>query len=203
MRGGKRCYIANITDILENGPAGESSGGFFTGRRGRFVIGAFVVALLVVTAVNAVRQARGPTPTPIRAGLVETGTGYAYQSSPVTKDFVLQVELTNFNHAPVQVQAAETPEHPGFDRLVVAVLPGHYDSQAPAGEALEKAARTPTMLGWEEPAQLAIAGRVACGTPMISHDEMTILVNGQERTVAIPRIVEGRSWAEEIRRELC
>ncbi|MEV6600033.1 hypothetical protein AB0M36_24730 [Actinoplanes sp. NPDC051346] len=167
-----------------------------------------VVTLLVVIAVSEVRRrnrAGDPTPAPsasIVASLVKTGTGYAYQTSPVTKDFVLQVELTNFNHVPVQVQAAATPEYPGFGRLVVAVLPGHYDSQAPAGDALETAARTPVTLGSEEPAQLAIAGRVACDAPMISHNEMDILVDGKETTVAIPP-VDGRNWAEGIRRDLC
>lgn len=203
-------YVADLVDIVENGPPGESSGGFLAGPRGRFLTGALVVAVLVVVGIGEVRRrhpSAGPTPAPsepsptVVAALVETGTGTSYQTNDASKDFVVQVDLINFNRAPVQVRAA-TPDHPGFDRLVVAVLPA---KQAPGPldyDAVAAAARVPVSLGGNETAELTLAGRVACGTPAVSHNTMKILVDGAETTVAIPGLDES-NWAAAMKHLLC
>jgi hypothetical protein len=198
-------------DILENGPPGEPSHGPFAGRRGRLLIGALIVAVLVAIGVSEVHR-RNPTasPAPTRSAatpavvgaLVGTGSSTSYQTSKATNDFVLQVDLINYNRTPVRVQAAAPSDHPGFDRLAAAVLPGDHERLPTGYGAVAAAAGSSVTLGWGRKAQLTLAGRVACGTAMINDNTADILVDGMQTTVTIPDLNEG-GWAETVTRDVC
>ncbi|MGX6602553.1 hypothetical protein ACWKSP_10515 [Micromonosporaceae bacterium Da 78-11] len=147
------------------------------------------------------RPSLSAAPTPVVASLVETGSPTLYRSDNGTKEFVLSVDLTNFNRVPVRVAGGSVPEQPGFDRLVVAVLPA-----IPGGEVgideVAAAARTPVPMTGRGVAQLVIAGRVVCGAGSAPTAGFPILVDGASTAIEMPRF-DGHGWAEEIIGGLC
>jgi hypothetical protein len=193
-------------EILEHGPTGAFRGG----RRGRLLAGGLAVAAIVAVGVGARLDRHTYSAAPRRvletapsalASLVDTGSSISWRTQEATRDFVVQADLKNHNRAPVSVRAAAVPDHRGFTRLAVAVLPGE-----PLGARLDYATVTaagpaPVTLGWNESAQLTIAGRIACGVPLFAHNSIDILVDGVERTVVLPESGHG-DWTA-IARGLC
>ena len=192
-------------DILENGADRPPMR-----RRTRTVLLAVLaVAVLVAIVLTGKARSQHPgvspvlpsVPTPVVAALVDTGGASVYQSVQGTKEFVLSVDLINFNRVPAQVAGGAVPEQPAFDRLVVAVLP-----VAPGGEATIKtvaaAASSAVTIAGRGTAQLVVAGRVVCAAKPSSQDDFTILVNGEPKTVEMPHF-GGDSWVTEIVKELC
>jgi len=189
-------------DILENG-AGRPP----MRRRTRVALLA-VLVVAVLTAVALGREAGPPAaspvlpsvPTPVVAALVDTGGGTMYRGEEATKEFVLSVELINFNRVPARVAGGPAPELPVFDRLAVAVLPEAPDDATV--ETVTAAARTAVTIAGRAEAQLVIAGRVVCGVAPASPDDFTILVDGEERRIEMPRF-GGDSWVAEVVAHLC
>lgn len=192
-------------DILENGVDRPPMR-----RRTRIILlSLLVVAVLVAVAVTGKARSRHPVaspvlpsvPTPVVAALVDTGGASVFRSVSETKEFVLSVDLINFNRVPARVAGGTVPEQPAFDGLVVAVLP-----VAPDAEATVKtvAAATPRAVNMAArgTAQLVVAGRVVCAATPTSEDDFTILVNGEPKTVEMPHF-GGDSWVTEIVKELC
>jgi hypothetical protein len=118
-----------------------------------------------------------------------------------THEFVLSVDLTNFNRVPVTVAGGPAPEQPGFERLVVAVLPGPPADDVGL-DAVAAAAPTAVSVAGRGVAQLVIAGRAVCGPAPTTGDGFTIVVDGRTTPIEMPRF-DGRSWAEEIIEDLC
>jgi hypothetical protein len=192
-------------DILENGADRPPMR-----RRTRIVLlMAVAVAVLVAIALTGRTRSQHPAaspllpsvPTPVVAALVDTGGASVYRSVQDTKEFVLSVDLINFNRVPAQVAGGEVPKQPAFDRLAVAVLP-----VVPGDEATIKsvAAATPraVTIAARGTVQLVVAGRVVCAATPTAGDDFTILVNGEPKTVELPRF-GGDSWVTEIIKELC
>jgi hypothetical protein len=193
-------------DVIESGSDRRSPAQW----SGRIVLGLLVAVVLVVVLVNQNRHTRSKavrTPAPSTspasvAALVETGTSIAYQTFGDSKDFVVQVDLTNFNHTPVHVQTQTTLDDPGFVRLVAAVRHGDFVEDEPAYDNLVAENATPATLEGEEEAQLVITGRIACGATTAGDGALTLLVNGEETRPTLPTIGDD-PWAEGIRAQLC
>jgi hypothetical protein len=191
-------------DILENGADRQPMR-----RRTRVVLLTLLaVAVLAAIALGGTARGRHPAaspilpsvPTPVVAALVDTGGGSMYRSTQGTKEFVLSVDLINFNRVPAQVAAGAVPEQPAFDRLVLAVLP-----VVPGDDATIEtvaAARAPVTIAGREKAQLVVAGRVVCDVTPTSSDGFTVVVDGQETPIEMPRF-GGAGWVAEIIKELC
>ena len=192
-------------DILENGadrPPMRS--------RTRIVLFALLaVAVLAAIALTGKARSQHPTvspllpsvPTPVVAALVDTGGASVYRSVSETKEFVLSVDLINFNRVPARVAGGTVPEQPAFDRLVAAVLPAVPSAEA-TFQSVAAAATSSVTIAGRGKAQLVIAGRVVCTATPTARDDFTILVNGEQKIVEMPRF-GGDSWVTEIVKELC
>lgn len=192
-------------DILENGADRRPV------RRGTRVVllvalVAAVLAAIVLGGKSRSRQQAAPpvlpsVPTPVDAALVDTGGGSTYRSNQETKEFVISVDLHNFNRVPAHVVADSVPDQPAFDQLVAAV-----QSAEPARNAsiatVAAAARTPVTIAGRGQGQLVVAGRLVCGVAPTSGSDFTIRVDGVTVTVELPRF-GGESWVTEIVKELC
>jgi hypothetical protein len=192
-------------DILENGADRPPMR-----RRTRIVLLALlVVALLAAITLTGKARSQHPAaspllpsvPTPVVAALVDTGGASAYRSVRATKEFILSVDLINFNRVPARVAGGMVPEQPAFDRLAVAVLPAVPGAEATIKTVTAAAANAVTIAGRGK-AQLVVAGRVVCAATPTSRDDFTILVNGEQKAVEMPRF-GGDSWVTEIIKELC
>ncbi|MGK5682482.1 hypothetical protein [Actinoplanes sp. URMC 104] len=190
-------------EILESGPGDDAPAGFLSGTLGRVLIGVLVAAAVLVLAVQTRGKARtAPPPSaPIDAFLVEAGTGHGFTAEHAAHDFVIQVDVQNFNHAPVQVRAVEPANDPAFAALAVAVLPGAEPGDATYESVTEWAHRS-VPLGPDEVAQLTVAGRVDCTKRAAPRAGLDLLVDGERTTVSLPR-EEGLDWARYAAREAC
>lgn len=197
-------------EIIENGSPERSSNGLPTGWPGRLLVGILVLAVLAALVIGQVRGHRPkakavdtpPSPVALPA-LVDIGTDISIQTFDRSRDFALQTTLKNFNRTAVQVQAAAVPGRPGLARLAVAIIALGPGSTAPSYDAVVTASHTPVTLGWNEEAQLTLAGRVGCDTAMTGSDRVGILVDGVERAVTLPRLEHDRSWAQAMHQKLC
>jgi hypothetical protein len=192
-------------DILENGADRPPMR-----RRTRVVLLALlIVAVLAAVALTGTARSRRPAasavlpsvPTPVVAALVDTGGGSTYRSMRQTKEFVLSVDLINFNRVPARVAGGTVPKQPAFDRLVMAVLPG-VPADDETLETVAAATHTPVTITGRDKAQLVVAGRVVCAATPTSGGAFTVLVDGEEKTVDLPHS-DGENWVTEIVKDLC
>ncbi|MEU9828814.1 hypothetical protein [Micromonospora chersina] len=128
-----------------------------------------------------------PSP-PAAAKRFTTGPHLSSWTQAATKDFVIEVDLGNPHRDLVRVQAAATPDHPGFSRLIVAVLAGAAGEEIPSYTQVAAAAPRTVTLGPHETARLVIAGRVSCGTPMLTHGSVDLVVDGEQTSVDLPKV---------------
>jgi hypothetical protein len=68
--------------------------------------------------------------------------------------------------------------------------------------AVVAAAKTPISVARNEKQALTIAGRVACGAPAPGAPPLAVLVDGEQATVAMPRIND-ENWAAAMTHSLC
>ena len=195
-------------DILENGPADRPPA---APRLIRYLIGALVLG--VVAAIWLGGRSHGhpgaapAIPPPDSAadvvpGLVDTGTGISYQTDDKTKDFVVWVDLRNFNHTAVDVQARPAPASTAFARLAIAVLPSGTGTDDLPYDKVVAASRNPVALGVNDQASLIIAGRMSCGIAAPAESKVTILVNGRPASLTLPDADRG-DWLRTIQKDLC
>ncbi|WP_213003918.1 hypothetical protein, partial [Winogradskya consettensis] len=163
-------------------------------------VGALIVAALAAALIG-LRYARrdgdpaaSPSPSPSlspstasAAQLMAAGEGvYTVTSNPQSKDFVVQAVLKNPGSTALQLSAGRLDEPPGISRWIMAVLPDGLSQDELTYEAVTRAASTRTILESGQSAQLTIAGTIACGTLMISHAEVPILLDHNDVSVTMP-----------------
>ncbi|WP_433293026.1 hypothetical protein ACQP2F_29580 [Actinoplanes sp. CA-030573] len=171
----------------------------------RYLIGLLVVAVAAVAWLSRARPSQpAPSTAMVRvvAGLVETGTGISYETSDAAKDFVVRVDLKNFNHLPVHVRAETAPDHAGFERLAAAVLPGAAEMQTRGYDAVEAASYASVPLDGDAQAALVVAGRVDCAAGPAGDGKVTLQVDDQRTTVTLPRVGD-QTWVTAVRNQLC
>ena len=167
-----------------------------------------IAAALFFVAACAGRPDPAHLTVPVDTGtvgdpaLVQATEQTSWQAANVTREFVVRVELENLNPMPVEVRAAAGPGHPGFDRMVVAILAGPLGSGTPDLDTIKSAVTLPVTLNENQVATLTIAEHLLCQGSTAQPDEVPIMVDGQMTTITMPAI-EGDNWAAAMATILC
>lgn len=124
---------------------------------------------------------------------------YNYTNDDRDGSFVLDLDLHNFNNAPVQVEAGAIDDPRGLAQLAMSLVPARFDEIRPGeGRAVKQLRMEARSF-----ATLRLTGRVDCMSFSPDDTLLPLQVNGEPVMLAFPRADPAHYWPLILREATC